>query len=119
MAFTLVTITADELRPSGQPASGTLTATLSLSMKNGTEIIGPTPIAGIIAAGQLTDDSGELPFQLEAVDDVGTTPTGPTADYDFVLELDNAPLQTFTAVVSHTAPLVDGVPTVDLSVLMG
>ncbi len=117
MAFTLVTITADELRPDGQPASGTLIATLSEQLVNGAEIVEPTPITGILQAGALTDDSATLPFQLEAVDDVGTSPTG--AVYVFVLELDNAPLVTFTAAVSHTASLVGGVPTVDLSVLMG
>jgi hypothetical protein len=43
MAFTTITITGGPfLRPDGQPAQGTLTATLSERLQNGAEILDPT-----------------------------------------------------------------------------
>jgi hypothetical protein len=112
MAFTTITITGSFTRPDGQPAQGTVTATLSEQLENGTAIIEPTPIAGVLnAAGQLKDSSGLQPFTVVANDDPATTPQG--SEYQFVLELDSAPVKEFSAVVSHSA--VGG--TVDLSAL--
>lgn len=104
MAFTQITITATPDTPAGQPASGTLTATLSEPMQNATELIDPTPISGTFVDGALKDDSGEQPFTLAANDDTGTTPAAPSASYLFVLALDSAPLQQASAVISHLAP---------------
>lgn len=103
MPFTPITITADEVRPDGQPASGTLTAMLSEAMRNGSERVDPTPISALFAAGALTDSSGEQPLVLLATDDAGTsTESGRPAVYQFVVALDGAPLDTFTAVLSHS-----------------
>jgi hypothetical protein len=101
VSFTQVTITGTEERPSDEPASGTVTATLSEQIQNGTEIIEPTPVVGELVEGVLLDQAGE-PFTLAANDDTGTTPTG--SEYEFVLELDNAPVREFRAAVPHTAP---------------
>ena len=102
MAFTTITIAGSWERPDGQPSQGTLTATLSEPIQNGTEQIDPTPIAGVLnAAGHLVDSSGELPFTLVATNDPGTTPTGST--YEFVLELDSAPVHEASAVVPYNA----------------
>jgi hypothetical protein len=62
MAFTPITITATEERPDGQPASGKVTATLSETIRNGTTLIDPTPLSGVLGAGHLKDASAELPF---------------------------------------------------------
>lgn len=111
--FTMITITGGPfLRPDGQPAQGAVTATLSEPMVNGSERIDPTPVAGILnAAGMLCDDSGELPFALEATTDPETLPVG--AVYAFVLELDSAPIDPFSAPLPHDAPGA----TVDLNTL--
>lgn len=113
MAFTPITITASFERPDGQPAQGQVTATLSAQLRNGTEIVDPTPITGILNdAGHLKDTSGAGPLQLVANDDVDTTPAGST--YEFVVNTDAAPVDTFTAVVPHTA----AAGTIDLEELM-
>lgn len=112
MPFTLITITADDVAPDGQPANGSVTAILSGPMQNGTEVIPPAPIRGMLINGALFDDSGEQPFQLEANDDTATTPTGRW--YEFTIELDGAPLLTGSAQVPHAAPGA----TIDLSVLV-
>lgn len=116
MAFTLITITGGPFtRPDGQPASGRVTALLSARMVNGATPVEPTPIYGILnGAGMLKDSSGLSPWTVEANDDPGTSPSSPTAHYEFTIELDGAPLDTFTAIVPHTA--VGG--TVDLSALI-
>jgi hypothetical protein len=113
MAFTLITITATFTRPDGQPAEGKVTATLSQQLRNGTTVLEPEPIVGVLnASGQLKDRTGELPFSLEANDDAGTLPAGST--YEFVPEIDSANLDPFTAVVPHTAPA----GTIDITALM-
>ena len=111
MAFTTVTITGSYETPAGQPAQGVITATLSEPIQNGTTQIDPTPIQGQIVDGQVMDNSGELPFTLVANNDPATLPVG--SSYQFTVELDNAPLQEFNAVVPYTAPS----GTVDLSAL--
>lgn len=113
MAFTQITITGSFDRPDGQPAQGTITATLSARMVNGTEVIEPTPISGQLdAAGALKDDSGEQRFTLAANDDSATTPTGTV--YRFVLELDSGPIDPFEASVPSAAPA----GTIDITELM-
>jgi hypothetical protein len=102
VAFTQVTITGSFIRPDGQPAYGTVTATLSEPIANSGQQIDPTPVTGVLVAGQLKDDTTELPFVLEANDDPGTTPAG--SSYRFVIELDSAPVDEFAAIVPHTAP---------------
>jgi lysophospholipase L1-like esterase len=101
MSFTQIAITASINRPNGESASGTVTATLSEPISNGTEIIEPTPVVGELVEGQLLNQAGE-PFTLAANNDLGTEPSG--SQYRFVLALDSAPIREFTAVVPHTAP---------------
>lgn len=111
MPFTLITVTAAFLRPDGQPAQGTVTATLSERIQNGAQSIDPTPIVGVLnAAGDLAATSGR-PFVLEASNDPATVPPG--AVYRFVVALDSAPVTSFQAVVPYNAPA----GTVDLSTL--
>lgn len=104
MPFTPVTITGTITRADGTHAEGEFTATLSGTMTNGTTVIEPTPISGYLTAGGPVNESGQ-PFVLDAVDDPGTTPTG--RFYRFVLTLDNAPVDPFTAALTHAQPTVD------------
>lgn len=111
MAFTQITLTGTIDRPAGTAAQGTFTATLSGTMTNGTTIIEPSALSGILTASGPETQAGQ-PFTLAAVDDPGTTPTDRV--YEFVIEADDAPIDPFTAVISHLAP--GG--TVDLSTLI-
>jgi hypothetical protein len=111
MALTTITITGTFTRPNGEPDQGTITATLSEVIQNGTTIIEPTPILGTLnTEGKLVNES-LLPFTLVANNDTATEPAGST--YNFLVQLDNAPVRSFSAVVPHTA--VEG--KIDLSVL--
>lgn len=101
MSFTTITITATETRPNGEPAQGTITATLSEPVTNGTTTIDPTPILGELnGEGKLKDQAGEA-FTLVANDDTGTTPAG--SEYSFLVEIADAPVRSFSAVVKHAA----------------
>jgi hypothetical protein len=112
MAFTSITITSTELCPDGSPAAGTVTATLTQQMVNGSDVAEPTPVAGVYDdAGQLQSDTGVEPFVLLANDDPGTTPG---AMYRFTIEIDSAPVRTGIASVPHDAAGA----TIDLSVLL-
>lgn len=113
MAFTLITITADEVEPNQQNASGTLTAALSEAISNGVQVAEPEPVSGIITNGQLYDSSGVQPFKLVANNDPATTPQGST--YSFVVQVGSAPVREFTAVVPYNATGA----TIDLSALDG
>jgi hypothetical protein len=113
VSFTAITITGSFERPNGEPAQGSVTATLSETIQNGTETIEPNPVMGVLnQEGKLVAESLEA-FKLEANDDTGTTPAGST--YTFLVELDTAPIRSFTAVVPHTAS--EG--KIDLTVLEG
>lgn len=111
MAFTQITLTGTLSRPDGTSSEGTFTATLSGTMTNGSTVVEPVPLAGILTSSGPTDQAGQ-PFTLDAVDDTGTEPTD--RFYTFVIEADDAPIDPFTAVISHLAP--GG--TVDLSTLI-
>ncbi len=103
MSFTLITVTGTFTRPDGStPTYGTVTATLSHRIQNGTSIAEPSPIVGALnQAGQLVAQSLQ-PFELIANDDPATAPAG--SFYTFVVELDGCPVETFDAVIPHTAP---------------
>lgn len=108
MSLTTITITTTEKRANGEAAQGTITATLSETIHNGSEAIDPTPIVGELnSEGKLKSQSG-TPFTLIANDDTATTPAGST--YTFLIELDNAPVRSFAAVVKHTS--ADGTVTI-------
>lgn len=106
MSLTVITITGTFLGPDGQVAQGSITAELSKPIRNGTEEIEDTPISGQLnfegelVAYPLTPGTDQ-PFRLVANDDVGTEPTG--THYRFTINLDNAPVRSFFATVSHTA----------------
>jgi len=101
VSFTTITITTTEIRPNGEPAQGTVTATLSEPITNGTTTIDPTPIlAELNGEGKLKAQSGEA-FTLVANDDTGTTPEG--SEYTFLIEIADAPVRSFKAIVPHTA----------------
>lgn len=88
-----------------------MTATLSTTIQNGTEVASTDPFVGYFSdAGALVDDDGDA-LVVPANDDTGTLPAG--SFYTFVVEVDSARVRQFEAVVSHTAP--GG--TVDLSAL--
>jgi hypothetical protein len=113
LSLTTITITGTFTRPNGDPDQGTITATLSEVIQNGTTIIEPTPILGTLnSEGKLVNEALGA-FTLYANDDAATTPAG--SEDTFVLQLDNAPVRSFSAVVPHTA--VEG--KIDLSVLEG
>lgn len=102
--LTTVIVTGTFERPDGTPAEGSVIATLTAPIKNGTTSVVPTPEVGIIQAGKLLAQSLGA-FSLIANDDVGTEPAG--TEYVFVIELDGAPVREFFAVVPHTAGTVD------------
>lgn len=86
MAFTSVTLTLDGLDPSFANLVGKVTATLSVpELANGSQVIGGVPVIGVISEGILTNDANQ-PFDLAALDDSGTAPTG--AYYTFSVEFD-------------------------------
>ena len=115
MSLTRVTITGSFERSDGSPQQGTVTAVCSTTIENGGEQVSAAPIAGQL------DDEGKLvnaeggPLQLAANNDEGTEPGG--SYYSFTVELSDAPLVFFTAVVPHDAPEVEGHPTIDITTL--
>lgn len=111
MSLTTITVTGAFTRPDGTPAQGSVTATLSAPLTNGTAEVEANPVVGSLnALGQLVASTG-LPFTLVANDDPATVPVG--SHYTFLLDLDSQPLREFEAVISHSAPGA----TVDLSTL--
>lgn len=98
--LTSIIITGTFEREDGTPAEGSVTATLTAPIKNGTTSITPTPEVGVIQAGKLLSQSLGA-FTLIANDDTGTEPTG--TSYMFVVELDSAPVREFYGVVPHAA----------------
>lgn len=111
MAFTLITVTGRFTREDGSPSQGTVTAQLTEYLRNGVFNVGRVP-----ATGRL-DDEGKLvnladeAFKLVATDDEGTEPTG--VAYEWTLQIDDAPVRSFFAPLSHA------VGTIDLSELEG
>jgi hypothetical protein len=101
VSFTTVTITSAETRPNGEAAQGTIAATLSEPITNGATTIDPTSILGELnSEGKLKAQSGAA-FTLVANDDTGTTPEG--SEYTFLIEIADAPVRSFKAIVPHTA----------------
>lgn len=113
MTLTLITITGTFVQPDGtDPLTGKVTATLSEAIQNGTTTIEPQPRVGVLnSAGQLVNEAGTA-FQLYANDDAATVPPGST--YEFVVEIENAPLRDGSVTVPHTA----AAGTIDLTVLL-
>ncbi len=107
MASTLVTVTGTWNDPGGSdPKTGKVTATLNEAIQNGTIVIEADPVVGYLNdAGQLVADDGESPFKLYANDDTATSPPG--SFYSFLVEIDNAPVREFAAVVSHVTSPID------------
>lgn len=62
MAFTQITLTGTLTQPNGAPILGTFTATLSGTMTNGSTVVEPAPLAGILTG----------PGNAGASDPVGT-----------------------------------------------
>lgn len=106
MALTAVTVTGTFVDPdTSEPRTIQGTATLSGPMENGTEIVEPEPVRFQgNASGQVVNLEGEA-LTLVAVDDTGTEPTG--RFYTFSVTVDSAPLDPFTAVISHVSGTVD------------
>jgi hypothetical protein len=102
MALTPVIITGTFTREDGSAATGTVTATLNEQIQNGTTVIEPTPILGELVAGKLLNQA-KTAFTVDANDDAVTVPPG--SYYSFLIQLDNAPVREFNAVVKHTATL--------------
>lgn len=107
MALTVVTITGTfEVPSGGDPINVKLTAWLNKAFQNGTKVIEPEPIVGVAnSSGQLVADDGESPFTLVANDDAASTPPG--SFYSFLIEVDNAPVRSFNAVVGHATSPID------------
>lgn len=107
MTLSLITITATFNVPGGgDPLTGKVTATLSEAIQNGTTIIEPEPIVGVLNdAGQLVANDGESPYRLYANDDAATIPAG--SRYSFLVEIESAPVREFQAVVGHITSPID------------
>lgn len=100
MALTLVTITGTI-----PGASGTCCATRSGVMENGVDIIEPAPVCGVFVNGVLLAQDGQSPFTYYADDDAASSPAG--LHSTFQVQVDGAPLDEFSVVVSHATTPVD------------
>lgn len=111
MAFTPITITADLTTADGNPANGTLSATLVTVITNDGQTNAITKIAGLFVNGALETLAG-APFVLDANDDTDTLPND--SYYQFAIDLTGTPTYQFNAVV----PSASEDATVDISVLI-
>lgn len=114
MSLSLITITGTFLNPDGrEPASGSLTATLSAPMTNNNQIVPPLKLVGTMnASGQLAKNDGFSAFQVFPTNAPGTIPSGLT--YAFVLTVDGIVISNFSAAIPYDAP--NG--TIDLTALI-
>lgn len=103
-AFTLVEVSGTVTGQAGQPASGTVTFTLTQSMSNGNVIVPPQPVVATLSG------SGHFSVWLYANDDLGTVPQG--VRYGVTEQVAGAQPRDYFIVVSHVAS------TADLSTLM-
>jgi hypothetical protein len=106
LSLTVITITGTI--PGG---SGTLCVTRSGILENGVDILEPEPVCGVFVNGELLAQDGQSPFTYYADNDLATTPTGLYSV--FQIQVDDAPLDEFSAIVPYTA----SGGTIDLSVL--
>jgi hypothetical protein len=115
MAFTLITVTGTYLLPTGAPASGSVSFTLTAPMRDASTDITITPQEQVVALSQ----SGSISINLYANDDETTQPDGVTYEvnerlnetgynkYFFTLN-SNSPSANFNLadVVPNTEPIV-------------
>lgn len=82
MGFTPISVQAHRFNPDGSAATGSMTFSLNSVMKNGFDIVEDSSVQGSLTNPPETM-LGLPGFALTilAVDDDGTTPTGPTASY--------------------------------------
>ena len=106
--FTLVEVTATFDDPDEDSSLGQITATLTETMHNGGQEVVREPIVGHLSSEGELLAADEGPFQLAATDDAGTkTLSGKEAEYEWTIQLGNAPLHTFTAPLAHATNPVD------------
>lgn len=74
MAFTLISVTGQYLLPTGSPASGSVSFTLTAPMRDASTNITVTPQEQVVAL----DNSGSISINLYANDDDTTQPDGVT-----------------------------------------
>lgn len=115
MAFTLIAVTGTYLLPTGAPASGSVSFTLTAPMRDASTDVTITPQEQVVAL----DASGSISINLYANDDATTQPDGVTYEvnerlnetgynkYYFTLN-SNSPNGTFdiSDVVPNTEPIV-------------
>ena len=115
MAFTLITVTGTYLLPTGEPASGSVSFTLTAPMRDASTDVTITPQEQVVAL----DGSGSISINLYANDDDTTQPDGVTYEvnerlnetgynkYFFTLN-SNSPGGVFNLadVVPNTEPIV-------------
>lgn len=80
MPFTPISVQAHRFNPDGSPANGSISFTPNATMKNGIDVVEPTPVVGNIGPAEI---AGLPEFELTvfACDDEGTTPTSPLMAY--------------------------------------
>lgn len=113
MAFTMVRVTRDYGLASGGEPAGEVVFTPEVVMHNGRTI----PRVAIVA---LLDGAAKISQLLAATTDPGTFPPHDPArpkTYRVVEKIRGAAPREYLVEIPHTAPLVDGVPTVDLATL--
>ena len=115
MAFTLITVTGTYLLPTGHPASGSVSFTLTAPMRDASTDVTITPQEQVVALS----NSGSISINLYANDDATTQPDGVTYEvnerlnetgynkYFFTLN-SNSPGGVFSLadVVPNTEPIV-------------
>jgi hypothetical protein len=98
-AFTLVRVTGTFTGQAGQPASGTVTFTLTQPMSNGNVIVPPQPIVAIL------NSAGHFSVWLYANDDPETVPQG--VQYGVTEQIVGAQPRDFYIAVSREQNPVD------------
>jgi hypothetical protein len=99
MAFTTVEVTGRYLTPTGEPATGSLTFTLTQPMSNSGVQVDPAPTITTL------NEDGAFAVELYANDDTETVPTG--VQYGVTEQIEEAQPEDYFVQVSHLTSPVD------------
>lgn len=99
MSFTAVELVGTFNTQAGQPATGTLTLTLTQAMTNGDVVIPASPVTVTL------DESGHFATHLAANDDTATVPQG--VQYGVTEQIVGAQPRDYFILVAHAISPVD------------
>lgn len=98
MAFTLIHVSGTYLLPTGQPASGSVSFTLTAPMRDASTDITITPTEQVVAL----DASGSISINLYANDDPTTQPDGVT--YEVNERINETGYNKYFITINHNSP---------------